>query len=125
MTEKILRKVWVAVGLLFIGIGVMGFFIPLMPSLVFFLMATYCFARGSWRFLRMLVGNKHVGQQIIDYHKGRGMTMSTKIKAIVFMLVSMVISAFFLVDKDWVRLAICATAILVVLIILSQKTKPN
>ena len=30
----------------------------------------------------MLVGNKHVGQQIIDYHKGRGMTTSTKKKAI-------------------------------------------
>lgn len=123
MTTRILRQIWVVVGFLFVGIGILGFFIPLMPSLVFFLIATYCFARGSWRFLRMLVGNKYVGQQIIDYHKGRGMTMSTKIKAIVFMLLSMVISAFFLVDKNWVRLAICATAILVVLIILSQKTK--
>jgi uncharacterized membrane protein YbaN (DUF454 family) len=71
----------------------------------------------------MLVGNKHVGQQIIDYHKGRGMTKSTKVKAILFMLTSMVISAFFLVDKDWVRIAICITAIMVVFIILAQKTK--
>ncbi|MFM2190199.1 MAG: YbaN family protein [Arcticibacter sp.] len=123
MTDRIIKKIWVGVGLLFVGIGILGFFIPLMPSLVFFLIATYCFARGSWRFLRMLVGNKHVGQQIIDYHKGRGMTKSTKVKAILFMLTSMVISAFFLVDKDWVRIAICITAIMVVFIILAQKTK--
>jgi uncharacterized membrane protein YbaN (DUF454 family) len=94
-----------------------------MPSLVFFLIATYCFARGSWRFLRKIIGNKHIGQQIIDYHKGRGMTLKTKIRAIAFMLVSMVISAFFLVEKDWVRIAIIITAIGVVFIILAQKTK--
>lgn len=123
LTRKMLRSVWVGAGFVFVGIGVLGFFIPLMPSLVFFLIATYCFARGSWKFLRMIVGNKHVGQQIIDYHKGRGMTMSTKIKAIVIMLASMVVSAFFLVDKNWVRIAIIVTAIGVVFIILAQKTK--
>ncbi|MFN5324092.1 MAG: YbaN family protein [Bacteroidota bacterium] len=123
LTRKMLRSVWVGAGFVFVGIGVLGFFIPLMPSLVFFLIATYCFARGSWKFLRMIVGNKHVGQQIIDYHKGRGMTMSTKIKAIVIMLASMVVSAFFLVDKNWVRVAIIVTAIGVVFIILAQKTK--
>ena len=123
MTDQIIKKIWVGLGLLFVGVGILGFFIPLMPSLVFFLIATYCFARGSWRFLRMLVGNKHVGQQIIDYHKGRGMTRPTKLKAILIMLTSMVVSAFFLVDKDWVRIAICITAIMVVFIILAQKTK--
>jgi hypothetical protein len=35
----------------------------------------------------------------------------------------MVVSAFFLVDKDWVRVAIILTAIGVVIIILAQKTK--
>jgi uncharacterized membrane protein YbaN (DUF454 family) len=51
------------------------------------------------------------------------MTLKTKIRAIAFMLVSMVISAFFLVEKDWVRIAIIITAIGVVFIILAQKTK--
>jgi uncharacterized membrane protein YbaN (DUF454 family) len=123
LTHKMIKSVWVGTGLIFVGIGILGFFIPLMPSLVFFLIATYCFARGSWRFLRKIIGNKHIGQQIIDYHKGRGMTLKTKIRAIAFMLVSMVISAFFLVEKDWVRIAIIITAIGVVFIILAQKTK--
>ncbi|MFM7078551.1 MAG: YbaN family protein [Bacteroidota bacterium] len=118
-----IKSVWVGTGMVFVGVGILGFFIPLMPSLVFFLIATYCFARGSWRFLRRIIGNKHIGQQIIDYHKGRGMTVKTKVRAIVFMLVSMVVSAFFLVEKDWVRIAIIVTAVGVVFIILGQKTK--
>ncbi len=125
LTQKMIKSVWVGAGMIFVGVGILGFFIPLMPSLVFFLIATYCFARGSWKFLRKIVGNKHIGQQIIDYHKGRGMTLKTKIRAISIMLISMVISAFFLVDKDWVRVAIILTAVGVVFIILAQKTKKS
>ncbi|MBK8875217.1 MAG: DUF454 family protein [Bacteroidetes bacterium] len=75
-------------------------------------MATYCFAKGSRKFLRLLISNKYVGQQIIDFKRGKGMTMKTKIIAIITMLVSMFISAFFMVKIYWVKWAICITALL-------------
>ena len=110
-------------GFIFVGIGTVGYITPLMPGLVFFLIATFCFAKGSRKFLRLLIGNKYVGQQIIDFKKGRGMTMRTKIIAIMMMLVSMFISAFYIVKIYWVKWAICITAVIVVIIILMQKTK--
>ena len=110
-------------GFIFIGVGIIGYITPMMPGLVFFLIATFCFAKGSRKFLRMLIGNKYVGQQILDFRKGRGMTVKTKIIAITMMLVSMFISAFYMVKIVWVKWAICLTAILVVIIILKQKTK--
>jgi uncharacterized membrane protein YbaN (DUF454 family) len=91
--------------------------------LVFFLIATFCFAKGSRKFLRLIISNKYVGPQILDFKRGKGMTKKTKITAIVMMLVSMFISAFFLVKIIWVKWAICITAIVVVFIILAQKTK--
>ena len=94
-----------------------------MPGLVFFLIATFCFAKGSRKFLRLIIGNKYVGQQILDFKKGKGMTMKTKIIAITMMLISMFISAFYLVKIYWVKWAICITAVIVVFIILGQKTK--
>jgi uncharacterized membrane protein YbaN (DUF454 family) len=51
------------------------------------------------------------------------MTMKTKITAIIMMLVSMFISAFYIVKIYWVKWAICITAVMVVIIILMQKTK--
>jgi uncharacterized membrane protein YbaN (DUF454 family) len=71
----------------------------------------------------MLISNKVVGQQILDFKRGKGMTVKTKIIAITTMLVSMFISAFFLVKIYWVKWAICITAAFVVVIILKQKTK--
>lgn len=120
---SIVRTLWVILGFVFIGIGIIGYLTPMMPGLVFFLIAAFCFAKGSRKFLRMLIENRYVGQQIIDFKKGRGMTVETKLIAITMMLVSMFVSAFYLVDIYWVRWAICITALVVVVIILMQKTK--
>src|SRR6187402_1875364 len=122
-TTTLTRTFWIVMGFVFVGIGIVGYITPLMPGLVFFLIATFCFAKGSRKFLRLLIGNKYVGQQIIDFNKGRGMTMRTKIIAIIMMLVSMFISAFYIVKIYWVKWAICITAVIVVIIILMQKTK--
>ena len=122
-TTAVTRAIWIGLGFVFVGIGIVGYITPMMPGLVFLLIATFCFAKGSRKFLRMLIGNKYVGQQILDFRKGRGMTIKTKIIAIAMMLVSMFISAFYMVEIVWVKWAICITAIMVVIIILKQKTK--
>ncbi|MBK8416333.1 MAG: YbaN family protein [Bacteroidetes bacterium] len=122
-TTTLTRTFWMVLGFIFVAIGIIGYITPMMPGLVFFLMATYCFAKGSRKFLRLLISNKYVGQQIIDFKRGKGMTMRTKIIAIITMLVSMFISAFFMVKIYWVKWAICITAFIVVIIIWKQKTK--
>ncbi len=122
-TAQITRAFWIVLGFIFVGIGIIGYITPMMPGLVFFLIATFCFAKGSRKFLRLIIGNKYVGQQILDFKKGKGMTMKTKIIAITMMLISMFISAFYLVKIYWVKWAICITAVIVVFIILGQKTK--
>ncbi len=122
-TTSVTRAIWIGLGFIFVGIGIVGYITPMMPGLVFFLIATFCFAKGSRKFLRMLIENKYVGKQILDFKKGRGMTVRTKIISIVMMLVSMLISAFYMVDIVWVKWAICITAIGVVIVILMQKTK--
>ena len=123
-TTAITKTFWLLMGFIFVGVGIIGYLTPMMPGLVFFLMATYCFAKGSRKFLRLLISNKVMGQQILDFKRGKGMTVKTKIIAITTMLISMFISAFFLVKIYWVKWAICITAAIVVVIILKQKTKP-
>jgi uncharacterized protein len=124
-TATISRTIWMVLGFIFIGFGIIGYITPMMPGLVFFLMATFCFAKGSRKFLRLLISNKYVGHQILDFKKGRGMTVETKLIAITMMLVSMFISAFYMVETYWVKWAICITALMVTVIILKQKTKKN
>jgi uncharacterized protein len=117
------KSFWIALGFVFTGIGILGMVTPLMPGLVFLLIATFCFAKGSRKFLKMLLSNKYIGPVISDYRKGEGMTVQTKISAITVLLLGSIISILVMVKTEWVKYAIGVTAIIVTLIILKQKTK--
>jgi uncharacterized membrane protein YbaN (DUF454 family) len=123
ITTQIVRAFWITFGFIFVGIGIIGYVTPGMPGLVFFLIATFCFAKGSRKFLRMLVSNKYVGPQILDFKRGKGMTVRTKVIAIAMMVTSMLISILFMVKIYWVKWAIAITGVGVVILILSWKTK--
>lgn len=125
ITTQIIRAFWITFGFIFVGIGIIGYVTPGMPGLVFFLIATFCFAKGSRKFLRMLVSNKYVGPQILDFKRGKGMTVRTKVIAITMMVTSMLISIFFMVKIYWVKWAIAITGVGVVILILSWKTKKD
>jgi hypothetical protein len=122
-THTLTRRFWILLGFFFVGLGILGTILPLMPGLVFFIIASYCFAKGSYKFLRLLLSNKQVGPAILDWKRGRGMTVKTKTTAISMASVSMIGSALFLVKLTWVKYCILCCLIIAVSVILSVKTK--
>lgn len=117
------KPLWLAAGWMLSVMGVVGFILPMMPGLVFFILASYCFARSSPRFLRRIIGHPVIGPQIMDWKRGKGMLMKTKITAIALVSFSLTFSAFFLVKLIWVKWIIMVSMVGIVLYILSVKTR--
>lgn len=67
-----LRLLFIAGGLVAIGLGVVGYFVPGMPGTVFFLIATWFFAQSSPRFYNWVLNHRLFGPLIRDYRAGRG-----------------------------------------------------
>ncbi len=67
-----LRLLFVVGGLIAIGLGVVGYFVPGMPGTVFFLIATWFFAQSSPRFYNWVLNHRLFGPLIRDYRAGRG-----------------------------------------------------
>jgi uncharacterized membrane protein YbaN (DUF454 family) len=61
----------------------------------------------------------------MDWKKGRGMTVESKVVALATAMPSMGFSALYLVKLDWVKWCIAGCAIIVLAIILTVKTKPS
>ena len=61
------------------GLGVLGIFLPLLPTTVFLLLAAACYARSSERFYLKLVNSPWLGGYIRNQREGRGMRRRDKI----------------------------------------------
>jgi uncharacterized protein len=78
--QKLLLTV---VGFIFVALGIIGIFTPVMPSIPFFIIASICFSKSSQKFHRMLMDNKWVGPHIKNYHENNGVSLKVKILMLV------------------------------------------
>ena len=83
--KNLKKKIYICVGLLAVGLGIIGAFLPVMPTVPFLLVALFCFERSSKKYHDMILNNKYCGKVLRDYYEGKGLTTSVKIKAILFL----------------------------------------
>ncbi|WP_017903317.1 YbaN family protein [Pseudomonas asplenii] len=119
--SPLLRYALLAIGWLSVALGVLGIFLPVLPTTPFLLLATACFARSSPRFYRWLVEHPRLGPWIRDYLDGNGIPLKGKVYAIGLMWLSIGFSCY-LVPLFWARLFMLTSAVLVSVYILRQKT---
>jgi len=85
-----LRIILVLLGHIFLAIGLIGIFVPLLPTTPFILIAGSCYAKGSERFYSSLMKNAYCRSVIQDWQKNKAISMKSKILAISLLLGSMV-----------------------------------
>ena len=115
--NPILRWVLLTAGFVTVTLGVLGIFLPVLPTVPLLLLALACFARSSDRFYLWLRNHTHFGPIIRPYLEGQGMSRVSKRKAIALLWVSIAVSVLFLVEVAWVRgllliVALCVTCYL-------------
>ncbi|WP_295474497.1 YbaN family protein [uncultured Pseudomonas sp.] len=118
-----LRYLLLGVGWLSVALGIIGIFLPVLPTTPFLLLAAACFARSSPRFYAWLVGHPRLGPWIRDYLEGRGIPLKAKVYAIGLMWISIGVSCWF-IRLPWVRILLPVCALLVSLWIARQPTLP-
>jgi uncharacterized membrane protein YbaN (DUF454 family)/ribosomal protein S18 acetylase RimI-like enzyme len=112
----------IAAGLVSLGLGVIGIFLPLLPTTPFLLLSAFCFIRSSKRLYNWLTGHRLFGAYISDYLKYRTIPLRTKVFAVVLLWTTIGISILIL-SNAIVRIALAAVALGVSLHILSLKTR--
>ena len=89
------RLVFIGLGFLFTGIGIVGIFVPLLPTTPWLLLASWFFARSSPRFHRWLRTWPLTGPVIRDWETHRGVRLKVKIAAITLLVLVMGSSIYF------------------------------
>ena len=113
---------FVALGILSLALGIVGIFLPLLPTTPFLLLSAMLFAHSSKRLYDWLLNHKHLGAYIRNFREHKAISLKAKIISISLLWLSMGYSILFVVHLWWVKLLLLAIAIGVSLHILSYKT---
>lgn len=116
------RAVFLVLGHLCVALGVIGVFLPVMPTTVFLLGAAACYARASAGFYNRLLNNRVFGPIIADWRHYRAMTLRAKTLAIGFVWVG-IGASMVVVEALWLRLVLFAVAVVVTGFLLRIKTR--
>lgn len=74
------RMAYLVIGLLSLVLGTCGTMLPILPTVPFYLLAAFCFARSSERLHRWFIGTDLYKKNLESYAKGEGMTAKVKAK---------------------------------------------
>lgn len=83
---RLARTLWLAAGLLLVGVGIVGIFVPLLPTTDFMLLALPCFARSSPRLEAWLLNHPRFGPGLRAWRAERAIPRRAKVMACVGML---------------------------------------
>jgi len=111
MSGRFLKALLVICGTVCVALGVIGIFLPLMPTTVFLLMAAACYARSSDRFYQKLVNHRFLGVYIRNSREGRGMRRRDKAITLALLWISMGATMIWTAKGMWLRLLLTAIAI--------------
>lgn len=94
--SKIKVFIWKATGVFCVGLAILGAILPILPTTVFLLMATACFAKSSPRMQRKLLNNKTFGPLIHEWQQNRSIPRKAKRIALLTIILSVVWSSYLL-----------------------------
>lgn len=96
-----------SLGWLCVALGVVGIFLPLLPTTPFILLAAWCFAKSSPRFHNWLLSHPTLGPIVHTWQNGEGIPRKFRNKVLFVMWASMLLSM--LIVGKWWSVALLAT----------------
>ena len=122
ITSSLIRWALIIAGTFFVGLGILGIIIPLLPTTPFLLLAAACYARSSKRFYNWLLNNKWVGNYIKNYRERKGVSLIVKVLSISFLWITLGYAVISVVNILLVRIILILLAIGVTVHILCIQT---
>jgi len=98
-------------GSLFLGLGVLGVVIPLLPTTPFLLLSAACFYKGSKNLYQRLITHRFLGRYIYCYRTYRAISLWSKISTLLLLWTVIGSSIIFFTEHLWVRLLLLVVAI--------------
>jgi len=101
-TSRSLNLLLNTAGIILVGVGIVGIFVPILPTTPFLLLAAACFIRSSDRLYKWLLSNRIFGEYLKNYMEKKGIPIGVKIFTILFLWTTILISVILFINNIWI-----------------------
>lgn len=122
---KLYRYFYLISGFLLVAIGVIGIFLPVLPTTIFLILASACFVKSSPKANEWLRNHRILGMYVKNYQDKSGLTVRAKIFNILFLWIMILLSAFYLTNELYIKIILLFIAAGVTIHLLMIKTKKD
>ena len=88
------KKIYIIIGSLFFAIGLIGYYMPILPGTVFMIIAAYFFMHSSDRLYKKITTNPYYGDPIKNYIEKHVISVKAKILILSSMWCATIITAY-------------------------------
>jgi len=121
MNARVRKWLLLSAGILAVGLGVVGVFVPLLPTTPFLLLAAACFARSSDRHYEWLLNHRWMGAYVRNYREHRATTRRVKVVTMALLWGSIGYAVVAVADGWVVRVLLLTVAVGVTIHVLSLR----
>ncbi len=105
------RPLYAAAGWAMVGLGIVGLFLPVMPTTVFMILAAWFFSRSSPRFEAWLLAHPLFGPPIVQWRETGAVPVVAKVFTVVSMAGGFAMFVYLVGPPSWLA-ALVAAALL-------------
>ena len=120
---SVVRALYIVLGSVSLALGVIGIFVPLLPTTPFLLMTAFFYTKGSKRYYYWLMRQRVLGKYIRDYRENKVIPLRAKIISLVLMWGSISYCIICVIHLWPVRILLAMVAVGVTIHVLSFKSK--
>ncbi|QRN86809.1 YbaN family protein [Clostridia bacterium] len=91
-TDSIKKIILILLGSIFLALGIIGVFIPILPTTPFLLLTSFCYLRSSERMYKWLINHRIFGAYIYSYITYKAIPKKTKIGTLIFLWSTLLVS---------------------------------
>lgn len=111
--SKTLKFMLILAGTLSVILGVIGIFLPVLPTTPFLLLAAALYSKSSDKFYQWLISNRVFGDFIKNYREGRGVSLKARFISLASLWIVMGSTIIFALESGWLKIVLLAIAIAV------------
>lgn len=117
-----MKTLYITLGTVSLALGILGIFLPLLPTTPFLLLTAALYFKGSPRLYQWLLNHKYLGPYIRNFRENKAIPLRAKVISLLLMWGTMLYCIFFLIPLVWVNILLFLIAAGVTYHILSFKT---